>query len=212
MSTAATFYSLVLIVLGLGWSVTGQSQSLSYDDIMAQERDNRSQERAFEQIVGGTAATMIGLYGYYNDDRGLLVKLAYGSIQTSGVVVLCRALFALNDPSLLLAIDNDIRGRDSIETERLRRQITEIHNQRQHSSQLTLATSSAILGSLYLYNGIRSQADETQLKNIFYFLGANMYLVSGVTWYRIWKRQSLKNTSVTASIDLAPWPELKIVF
>lgn len=209
MYTVAISYSLTLIALIFASEVA--MANAAYDELIRAEQEARSQEKAFEQIVGGSAATAIGLYGYYNDDRGVMVKLSYGAIQTSGIVVLCRAIFALNDSSLLLAVNSEIEKGPNVSSDRLRAAIANVQRQRQASTDLTLGTSASILGTMYLYNGYRSNSDETQLKNIFYFLGANMYLVAGVTWYRILMRQSQKETTST-EVDFRPWPEITYRF
>jgi hypothetical protein len=52
--------------------------SQKYKEMLKAEREGRSPRDHYESLAAGVAALFIGIYGYYNDNRGTLGGLVNG--------------------------------------------------------------------------------------------------------------------------------------
>lgn len=187
-----------------------------YSRLLAAERQGRGPQERYEGLAAGIAALSIGLYGYYNDDRGTLVKFAYSSLQTAGVFMISDMLFRSEQPSLLLTTDGFIKRRGSIDYQQYQRAVVAINRRKKRADTLQLAYGSAILTGLYGFNGYREKSKAMQ--NILYFLGGNFLLIAGAGFYQLYDMDPSEQTpaptlgrsqrQLTMQIALLPHPSI----
>lgn len=186
-----------------------------YDKLLEDEEFRTSNENFTERLASGLAALAIGLYGYYNDDRGLLTRVVYSATKTAGIVMVSSAMHDAAQPSLLLLTDSYLHRRGALDLARFKRTIVSIERKRQIGEYRRLAYSSAILALLYAYDGYRERESEIGLKNAFYFLSFNFAMISGANFYRL-MAQDLPTESASqrwsTHIAVLPYPTISIYF
>ncbi len=189
MSLPAWIYSL-LFFLSL-WSRTLVAQTDGPEDpgslerryMAIVEKEQRGLRRAewVEDLASGTAALVIGFYGYYNDQRGLATKLAYGATQTAGVLMLSSTFGRLNKPNLLLHMDQELTAGQPLDRETYQKWVVDTDEQTHRTEQRQIAYTALILGGIYGYNAIREH-QVLALRNVFAFLSVNFLVVSSVNF------------------------------
>lgn len=150
----------------------------SYSKIIKKEKKKYSDHEIYERIFSGAAALTIGLYGYYNDNRGVLTSLAYNATQTAGVVMISEALYDHQRPSLLLTIDKHLSRRDTIDYERFRLEIAKAEFERRRGEMRQTSLTAGILAVMYAYNAYRDTSNISGLQNTLYFISFNLTLAS----------------------------------
>src|SRR5688572_23415668 len=75
------------------------ARDAEYERLIQEETERTSDAAVTERMASGLAAIGIGLYGYYNDDRGVLTKVVYSSTQTAGVLLVSDAIALASQPS-----------------------------------------------------------------------------------------------------------------
>lgn len=165
---------------------------LAYEAILENERKGHSDVDYIQGISAGLAALTIGTYGYYNEDKGTLVKLIYGGTQTAGVLIISNSILGYNRPSLVLSNDFYFRNSNEMSFEKYKNQVVRSSLRMKKAELKQTSYTSLILGSIYLYNG--SQEDTKALRNFFYFLGGNFILISGASFYRLFSNSSSNTT------------------
>jgi hypothetical protein len=168
----------------------------------------------YEKLAAGIAALSVGTYGYYNEDKGAIVKLIYSGTQTAGLVMISSAVLEYNRPSLILSNDLHFKNFDSMSYEKYKAQVVSTNRRARLAEIKSTSYTTAILGAMYLYNG--SQEDNKSIRNLFYFLGGNFVLISGASFYKLYSYTqpvSQKPQVVNSvSINLLPYPEITMIF
>ena len=192
MYSRAFFFSLAAYAALVSGPAQGQGQMSQaeierrYDQMIAEEAKRTSSENYTSRLGSGIAALCIGLYGYYNDDRGILTRVVYSATQTAGVVMISSSILDANQPSMLLLTDKFLNRRQQMDLGRFKRGTVMIERRRTIGEYKQMAYTSAILSGIYAYNGYREQVDEyVGLKNALYFLSFNFALISGANFYRL---------------------------
>lgn len=188
--------SMAFSKLGLGQS----AESIAYDNMIEDERMVYTTSHFAEEIASGVAALTIGLYGYYYDDRGIALRLAYAGTQTIGVLLIGDAIYQNNRISLLLKTNEHLikidQGQSS--TGALRKDLAKATSQNKLALSKKIAYSSTILSAIYLLNS-ESESDGNQsIKNIYRFFAFNAALVSIASFYEIYGPSS--NISLEPSV------------
>ncbi len=155
-----------------------------YQEILEEEREQLRKGEFIEDLASGLAALTIGLYGYYNDNRGISSKLIYSATQTAGVLFISQTIRRADQPSLLLSLDRSLRRHDTIDLESYKRLVVRVDDKLTRSNQKQLAYTSLILGSIYGYNAFREK-DIAALRSVFGFLSFNFFVVSGVNFFKL---------------------------
>lgn len=191
----------------------------AYDRLIEHERARKNPENLAERLASGIAALGIGLYGYYNDDRGVLTKVVYSATQTAGVVLVSNAILDSNQPSLLLLTDRYLHHRQQMDLTKFKRGIVLIEEKRALGEAKQLAYTSAILCGIYAYDGYRAKGSEEGLRNVFYFLSFNFALISAANFYRLFSQESVRDTGsahgsggVHVHLAVLPTPTLTLTF
>ncbi|MGE0173205.1 MAG: hypothetical protein AB7T49_10480 [Oligoflexales bacterium] len=208
------FIAFLLSVL-LASTAHGLDYQSKYDNLIQEERANN--EEAAETFASGTAALVIGLYGYYNDQRGVSTKVIYSLMQTTGVVLLSESVREVYSPSLLLAQDRYFREKGEISYLRFKKGVVRVTARAERAKYTQLAYTSAILSGLYSYNGYRERNQIDAIKNVFYFLSFNFFLVSGFSFYQAYFVDPLtayNNGYIPSNVALSvfPIPQITIQF
>ncbi|RYZ90254.1 MAG: hypothetical protein EOP04_04490 [Proteobacteria bacterium] len=155
-----------------------------YKEILSSEKETLRRGEFTEDLASGLAALTVGLYGYYNDDRGMVTKLFYGATQTAGVLLISQAIRDYDRPSLLLSIHKRLKKTDSMKFTEYQRMLVRYHEKTARADQYQLAYTGLILGSMYGYSAYRERSVPA-LRNIFTFLSANFLVVSAVNFGRL---------------------------
>jgi hypothetical protein len=159
-----------------------------YDDMIENEKSSFETETFSEGMASGIAALSIGFYGYYYDDRGVALRVAYAATQTIGVLLIGDAIYKANRPSRILITDKHLRliekGHGTVE--QLRIDLAEAHRQDLTAKRKKLAYSSAILSALYLINARNEDSENSTIRNVYYFFSFNAALVSVSNFYDIY--------------------------
>ncbi len=194
MHTPHWFFNILLILIFIAGGhakaqTEGETNNLDlleqkYQDILKQEREQMRKGDFVEDLASGLAALTIGLYGYYNDNRGISSKLIYSATQTAGVLMISQTIRKADQPSLLLQVDKNLRKRESMDLETYKKMVVRIDERLSRSQQKQLAYTSLILGSIYGYNAYREK-QIPGLRNVFGFLSANFLVVSGVNFFKL---------------------------
>jgi len=187
-----------------------------YKDILKKEQRNDRQVSLIEDVAAGVAALLIGLYGYYNDDRGVLTKIAYSATQTAGVLLISKSVLEANKPSLLLLTDKHLRRKGELEYRNYQRGVVRITNRMKIAEYKQLAYTSGILSLIYGYNGYREE-EIKGLKNVFYFLSFNFLLVSVSNTYKVFSSDPaldapLRKSKNKLSLSILPFPTVTYTF
>lgn len=225
MYTVAFTFNHRLIAFILSFLLTQGGFALSQEDkdyydtkyreLVAKEREQTSRQRLVEQASSGIAAIIIGMYGYYNDNRGLLTRVVYSATQTAGVVMVSDAIVDANSPSLLLSVNRYLARRGPIDMDRFKRGLVSIERRRQEGELKKIAYTSGVLSAMYFYNGYRERKNTPALSNVFLFLGGNFLLISGVGFYKLktFDRDHLPPSSQqTFQFDILPTPTITYNF
>jgi hypothetical protein len=147
-----------------------------YRDILSRERRLTHRTYAIEGLISGIAATIIGTYGLYNDDRGILARVLYSATQTAGTITASHYVFLMQAPSLILETDALLRSKSELSYEEYQRLLVWTERQRARAAAAQLGYSSLVLAGLNGYNGYIEK--NVGLRNVFYFLSFNFALVS----------------------------------
>jgi len=187
-----------------------------YENILDKERKDDKQVSLVEDVAAGVAALLIGLYGYYNDDRGTLTKIAYSATQTAGVVLISKSIYESNKPSLLLLTDKHLKQKGDLAYRNYQRGVVRITHRMKMAEHKQLAYTSGILSLIYGFNGYQEK-NIKGLRNVFFFLSFNFLLVSTSNFYKMYTAESniyayqpSPNTRLTLSI--LPFPTLTYNF
>jgi hypothetical protein len=156
----------------------------AYQKIIEEERQEFLQDEFSEDLASGIAALIIGLYGYYNDNRGVATKMVYSATQTAGVLMISSTLGRLNRPSLLLTMDRQLRRNSNMSFPEYQRLVVKAREANDRASYQQIAYTSMILGGIYGYNAYREKEAQA-LRNVFAFLSLNFLVVSGVSFARM---------------------------
>lgn len=191
-------------------SVTNEYYEREYREILKQERMAHDDSLIVDDIASGVAALTIGLYGYYNDDRGVLTKIAYNATMTAGVLLVSDAVLKANKPSLLLLTDKYLKRKKRMNIRNYKRGVVNITRRMELAELKQTAYTSGILGSIYLYNAFRES--NKGLKNVYYFLSLNFVLVSGASFYKVSTFEVKPTRASKLSVKMFPLPHLSYRF
>ena len=175
-------------------SKTKSKINREYGKIIKSERRKSNRASAVEGIMSGVAAVVIGVYGYYNDDRGLLTKVLYSATQTAGVIVASTYLFDLYAPRTVLSLDEYLLKNGDITYSTYKNLLVSVEKQRRSAEVTQMAYSSGVLSLLYGYNGFRE--NNKGLSNVFYFLSFNFALISTVSFVQMAGLKNKKNVNL----------------
>ena len=179
-----------------------------YQKILTDEEAPKQREAVVENVAAGGAALCIGLYGYYNDNRGLMTRLIYSATQTAGVLMVSDAILSANNPSFMAMTDAYLARGKTLDIDKFKFAVVNLTRKQKLAQYKQLAYSGGILSGIYFYNAYRES--EPSLRNVFYFLGANFFLVSAANFYRLLTFQVhipvSQKAEIKTSFDLAPFP------
>ncbi len=183
-----------------------------YRKIVKEERNIGTKKNITENLAAGIAATLIGFYGYYFDNRGLLAKVAYSATQTLGVVTISDSIYNYEKPSFLLLADKHLRKNGVIKKSEYIKGVVNINKNEQKANLKKAAITGGILSGIYAYNGHREQ-EVKNLKNVFFFLSFNFAIISGISTIKLlsW-RDEYKISDSSFSLKLFPNPVVTYVF
>ena len=156
-----------------------------YYSILRSEREGTSTQVIYEDIAAGAAALTIGLYGYYNDRRGSIVKIAYTATQTAGIYMISDAILRSTRPSLLLLSDRHLRNGGVLAYDNYKKGVVAIMRRIKNAETKRTAYTTGILS---LTNGYAAYRERKQkaLKNVFTFLSANFFFISTISFYQLY--------------------------
>ncbi len=174
-----------------------------YEEILRKEKKSTSERSYIENLASGLAATVIGFYGYYYDERGLMTKVTYSLTQTAGIILTSNAIYQRSKPSFILLADRHLRNRGALDYEKYQIGVVKIQDQESHAKTKNVAVTAGILAGLYAYNGYREN-ELVNLKNAFYFLSFNFALISGISTYKFFTDQPSKDNKSSYSLELLP--------
>jgi hypothetical protein len=190
----------------------------TYDKIIRKERKIRSQDRVFEDTASGIAAVIIGFYGYYFDQRGIMAKVVYSATQTAGVYLISDATFRANQPNLVLDMDSRWKARNEFDYAEFRRMVVRNEDDLKIADYKKNAYAGALLAAIYLYDAAKEKEIKA-LSNIFYFVGLNFVLVSGASFYKAltYERTEISSEnprwpSMKVRISVLPLPQISLAF
>jgi hypothetical protein len=205
---------IILLVLARASAAAGVDYQTEYERLIQEEKTS-TQDNA-ETFASGAAALAIGLYGYYNDDRGVSTKVIYSLMQTTGVVLLSESMREAYSPSLLLSQDKYLREQGNLNYLRFKKGVVRVTQRAERAKYTQLAYTSAILSSLYFYNGYRERKQIEAVKNVFFFLGFNFFLVSSFSFYQVYFADPLvavnKYLPENVTVSLLPMPQIQMTF
>lgn len=161
------------------------TESQLYEKMISDYRTADDQHKAIELIASGSAATLVGVYGYYFDERGVLAQLAYAATQTAGIIVIGEGVKHYYSVSTMNAMDQALNS-PSPSPQTIKRAMLENHFQLKRAKQRADAWTAGLLGSLYAYNAIRTPRSLKSLRNVYLFLSINALAVSGYNTYQLW--------------------------
>ena len=139
---------------------------------------------AFELIASGSAATLVGVYGYYFDNRGELAKLAYAATQTAGIFVAGDGIYHYYSQNTLIDLDEQLTS-DSVTSSKIRLSLAKNHVRNIRARQRADAWTAGLLGGLYAYNGLRANGSASAVRSAYFFLSANALAVSAFNTYKL---------------------------
>ena len=174
-----------------------------YQEILRKEKKTTSERSYVENLASGLAATIIGFYGYYFDERGLMTKVTYSLTQTAGIILTSDAIYQRSKPSFILLADRHLRNRGALDYEKYQIGVVKIQEQESLATTKNVAVTAGILAGLYAYNGYREK-ELVNLKNAFYFLSFNFALISGISTYKFFTDRPAKANKDSYSLELLP--------
>ena len=203
--------------------IGGRSRDLvveqRYSEILRRERMNMRSQDLTERMVSGSAALVIGFYGYFFDERGILGRAVYSATQTAGIVMISNAVRDANSSSLILTTDSWLKRQRNLDLPTFKRSVVEHEEKQTLATTKQLAYTSAILAALYGFNGYRERDSSLGLQNVFYFLSFNFSLISAANFYRLATFEPLVGTSretswLSESVEVAlfPHPSVTLYF
>ncbi len=116
-----------------------------YENIISAEKAKSSQTTYIENLSAGIAATTIGFYGYYFDNRGVLAKVAYSLTQTVGIIVISDATYDRTKPSFLLIADKYLQKRESMDYDDYMRAVVNTQIREEYATTKQTAITTGIL-------------------------------------------------------------------
>lgn len=183
-----------------------------YLDFIDEERKTMGSDRSGEYVASGAAAIFIGLYGYYNTAPNPLVKLLYAATQTAGVLTIGQAVKGQHSSKFILDLDDELnRSKNGlVDVRNIRRRYVQSRNDSKRSDTITLASTSAVLSALYIYNGYRETGEDSSLRNVYYFLGFNFAIAGCVSYYQLLTIDEPQISQVR--VEFTPYPTLTYQF
>lgn len=189
--------------------------SSDYNKLISTLKENRESRHYVENLASGIAGLTIGLYGYYNDDRGIAAKVIYTATQSAGVLLIGEAIESQYTKNLYLLFDKfslDFDQENKWSIEKFKKELVEAHRTNQKSTQLKIAYTSGILSGLYLYNGIRERSNNKSLSNIQLFFSFNAAMISLSSFYNTYQKKSEKLLEKEVKLSFLPYLALSYHF
>ena len=155
-----------------------------YKSLLTEQRVSFSSDRAVELIASGSAATLVGIYGYYFEDRGNLAKLAYAGTQTAGVFMVGEGIKKYYGQSLLLSLSTEFEG-DVLSQRKFGELVVNNASINTRARLIGETWTAGLLGSIYAYNASRTGQTLGNIRSVYVFLSANAFALCGYNLYRL---------------------------
>jgi hypothetical protein len=155
-----------------------------YQEMLMEHEQLDDRNKAFELIASGAAAAMVGLYGYHFDDRGVLAGVAYAGTQTAGILVIGEGIRRYYGISVVTAVNRAMRHSE-LSNDSLKKVLLDNSKQMKRAKIRSDAWVAGLLGGIYMYNAARTPRDSKSTRNVFIFLSANAFAVSGYSTYKL---------------------------
>jgi hypothetical protein len=187
----------VLVLMGLVSGVIGipapslfateaRPDEERYQAMLVEHQQRDDKRKAVELIASGTAAALVGIYGYHFDNRGVLAAIAYAGTQTAGILVIGEGIRRYYSTSVVTAIDGALSESD-VSKEALKRTLLDNDDRLKQAKLRADAWTAGLLGGIYMYNAIQVPNDLKNGRNVFLFLSVNALAVSSYSTYKIYK-------------------------
>jgi hypothetical protein len=208
-------YLLVLIFSSCSAAAIAAPES-AYERLMQRERAATDDNNSKELIASGSAAILIGLYGYYNTSPSVVVKMLYAATQTAGVLTISHAIKTRNQPKLSVVLDERMRAGNPLSKKEWEDLMVSYDLESTRAQDLTNAYSAGVLTGLYLYNAARETSNDKTLRNAYLFLGVNFAVGSAVSFYKVYHPQraegAFNGESFGWNFAMNPWPDVAFRF
>jgi hypothetical protein len=167
-----------------------QEVEREYLRIIRRERSNSNRTRALEGLIAGVAATVIGTYGIYNDDRGIVSRVIYSATQTAGIISASRYYLIMNTPVAILELDEILKEQPALSLDNFKDLMVTVDRKRRISESTAVGYASLILAGIHGYNGYNEK--NVGLRNVYYFMSLSFALTSGFSIYNSFRLENLE--------------------
>jgi hypothetical protein len=134
----------------------------------------------YETIISGGLAFLVGNIGFYTTDSDTL-KLAYGGVQTVGIVTVGQGVYDYYRPNQDQEMLN-LLMKDKISRSQMADGFIDILGQEERAKRLALLYGSTLLVAQYAANAYLSDTPQ-DIKDIYLFLGGVNVIVAGSSYF-----------------------------
>ncbi|GEM_PF-6512202 len=201
------FLSLLLFISCVeSWAKEVSSKKKSSVNFYLAQREKtekKYQYNAYENLISGGAAFLIGNVGYIVSEDSAVLQLAYAGVQTIGIINVGQGIYALTSPNVDASFYNMITNEKvtAYTKEEIANNLLLVSAREARAKRLSLFYSSTLLAIQYFLNATVYDSNG-KIKNIYIFLGGINSIVSVYTAF--YKSDSEKYL-FGKNLDLVPF-------
>ena len=212
-SIPRTFFKIVFLIF-FSQKILGRAMSSNdgtYSTLLELEKKQSATDRSFDLISGGLLAVGIGLYGHYNTNANVLMKLVYTGTETAGVLTVSKGIQRFYSRSLILDLDQTFvrsleRGSSTIELSEAKDTIANNYSSNLKAKKMTSGYSATLLSLLNFFHAYRSTNTDPIMVNVHLFLGVSFGVGGAYELFDSYYASA--DTPENVSIQYLPYPEI----